>query len=319
MELRHLKYFTVVAEDFSFSRAAVRLYVSQPALSRQIKNLEDELGVVLFLRQPDGVKLTEAGVSFLEHAKDILHRSHIAVQTVQAHYTKTHKPLVIGYIPTILQSFLGETLHRFGRAYPQVTIRFQEMPPGEQVKALRDGAIDIAFMGHPPDELEAEFVVQCVKQVPVAALLPETHALADRDSIDLAELADEKFIGISEETFPGQNDRIRHTCRCAGFTPKLHLFADSQTSMIALVASGQGVAVMPHEAAALPRPQVVFMPLHHPIYYARSTAVWRKETLTQSLDKFLKILFEGREASGVDTVNDCPSSSKGKLVSHLTR
>lgn len=297
MELRHLKYFTVIAEDCSFSRAAVRLYVSQPALSRQIKNLEDELGVVLFLRQPDGLKLTEAGVSFLEYAKDILHRSHLAVQTVQARYTNTHKPLVIGYIPTILQSFLGETLHRFGQAYPQVTIRFQEMPPSEQVKALRDGAIDIAFMGNSPDELEAEFVVQCVKRVPIAAVLPNTHRLADRESIHLAELADEPFIGISEETFPRRNDRIRDTCRCAGFTPKLHLFADSHTSMIALVTSGQGVAIMPNEAATLPHPQVVFMPLHHPIDYARSTAVWRKETPSQSLAQFLKILFENKAAS----------------------
>lgn len=310
MELRHLKYFTVVAEDSSFSRAAVRLYISQPALSRQIKNLEDELGVVLFLRQPDGLKLTEPGKLFLEYAKDILHRSQVAVQTIQAQYTNTDKPLVIGYIPTILHSFLCKTLHRFGLAYPQITVRFQEMPPAEQVKALRDGEIDIAFMGNPPDELEAEFVVQCVKQVPIAALLPDTHRLANQESIHLAELAAEPFIGMSEETFPGRNERIRDTCRCAGFTPNLHLFADSHASMIALVASGQGVAVMPNEAAGLPHPQVVFMPLHHPIYYARSTAVWRKETPAQSLAQFLKILFEGRKDDEVATVNDYFFSSK---------
>ncbi len=109
---------------------------------------------------------------------------------------------------------------------------------------------------------------------------------------DLAELASEKFIGISEETFPGRNDRIRGTCQCAGFTPNLHLFADSHASMIALVATGQGVAVMPQEAEALPHPQVMFMPLHHPLDYARSTAVWRKETPGKSLDKYLQILFE---------------------------
>ena len=97
---------------------------------------------------------------------------------------------------------------------------------------------------------------------------------------------------MSEETFPGRNDRIRGTCRCAGFTPNLHLFADSHASMIALLAAGQGVAVMLNKAQALPNPQVVFMPLHHPIYYARSAAVWRKEKPSKSLDKYLKILFE---------------------------
>lgn len=292
MELRHLKYFVAVAAELNFSRAAVRLYISQPALSRQIKNLEDELGVLLFLRQPDGLILTEAGIFFIEQAKDILHRSQVAVQTLKADYTNTHQPLVIGYIPTILQTFLGQTLNRFGQAYPEVSVRFQEMPPSEQVKALREGAIDIAFMGNPPDELDAEFTVKCVKKVPIAAVLPDTHPLAGESSINLASLASEKFIGMSEEKFPGRNDRIRDTCRYAGFIPNLHLFADSHASMIALVGAKQGVAVMPQEAEALPHPQVVFVSLHHPIYYARSTAVWRKEIPTKSLDKYLKILFE---------------------------
>ncbi|GET37675.1 LysR family substrate-binding domain-containing protein [Microseira wollei] len=221
-----------------------------------------------------------------------MNRSHVAVQTIKTHYANTNEPLVIGYIPTILQSFLGQTLKRFGIAYPEVAVRLQEMPPSEQVRALRDGAIDIAFMGNPPDELDEEFTVKCIKKVPIAAVLPDTHPLADKSSINLAELASEKFIGMCEETFPGRNDRIRDTCRCAGFMPNLHLFADSHASMIALVAAGQGVAVMPNEAEALPHPQVVFMPLHHPIYYARSTAVWRKETPSKSLDKYLKILFE---------------------------
>lgn len=292
MELRHLKYFVAVAEELNFSRAALRLYISQPALSRQIKNLEDELGVVLFLRQSDGLILTEAGKYFLEQAKDILHRSHVAVQTIKARYSNTDEPLVIGYIPTILQSFLGQTLHSFGVAYPEVAVRFQEMPPSEQVRALRNGSIDIAFMGNPPDELDSEFTVKCVKKVPIAALLPETHPLARESSINLASLASEKFIGMSEELFPGRNARIRDVGRCAGFMPNLHLEADSHASMIALVAAGQGVAVMPQEAAALPHPQVVFVPLHHPVYYARSTAMWRKEAHTKSLDKYLKILFE---------------------------
>ncbi|MEG5061985.1 LysR substrate-binding domain-containing protein [Microcoleus sp. A2-C5] len=292
MELRHLKYFVAIAEELSFSRAAIRLYISQPTLSRQIKNLENELGVVLFLRQSDGLTLTEGGEFFLEKSKDILNRSHLAVQTIKADYTDKHEPLVIGYIPTILESFLGKTLQRFGLVHPEVAVRFQEMPPSEQVRALRDGAIDIAFMGNPPSELDSEFVVKCVKKVPIAAVLPDTHPLAHKSSINLASLVSEKFIGMSEEKFPGRNSRIRATCHEAGFTPNLHLEADSHASMIALVAAGQGVAVMPNEAGALPHPQVVFVPLHHPIDYARSTAMWRKEIPTQSLDKYLEILFE---------------------------
>ncbi|VXD17794.1 LysR family transcriptional regulator [Planktothrix paucivesiculata] len=290
MELRHLKYFVAVAEDLNFSRAAVRLYISQPALSRQIKDLENELSVMLFLRQSDGLKLTEAGKFFLEQAKDILNRSYVSVQTIKANYTNQDQPLVIGYIPTILQSFLGQTLQSFGLAYPQVAVSFREMSPSEQVKALRDGGINIAFMGNPPDNLEEEFMVKCIKKVPIIALLSNQHPLANQASINLAELASEKFIGMSEETFPGRNDRIHDVCRCAGFIPNLHLFADSHASMIALVATGQGVAIMPSEAEALPHPQTVFVKLNHPLYYSRSTAVWRKETPAKYLDKFLTIL-----------------------------
>ncbi|MBD2484879.1 LysR family transcriptional regulator [Planktothrix sp. FACHB-1365] len=292
MELRHLKYFVAVAENLNFSRAAVRLYISQPALSRQIKDLEKELNVMLFLRQPDGLKLTEAGKFFLEQAKDILNRSDVSVRTIKADYANQDQPLIIGYIPTILQSFLGQTLQKFGLAYPQISVSFREMSPSEQVKTLRDGGINIAFMGNPPDDLSEEFMIQCIKKVPIVALLSNQHPLADQSSINLAELASEKFIGMSEETFPGRNDRIHDVCRCAGFTPNLHLFADSHASMIALVATGQGVAVMPIEAEALPHPQTVFVKLHHPLYYARSAAVWRKETPAQSLDKFLKVLLD---------------------------
>lgn len=290
MEFRHLKYFVTVAEEGSFSRAAVRLYVSQPALSRQIKHLEAELTVALFLRRSDGLRLTEAGKFFLEQAKDILNRSHVAVHITRERFTESEKPLTIGYIPTILQSFLGEALNRFGQAYPRVIVHPRELSPSEQVKALRDGTIDIAFMGNPPDELEEEFIVRCVKRVPIAALVPETHELAGRASIDLRELAAEKFIGMSEETFPGRNDRIRGVCSEAGFAPDLRSMADSHASMIALVAAGRGVAIMPIEAEALPHPRVRFVPIHHPVHFARSAAVWRQETPAGSLEKFLEIL-----------------------------
>jgi len=295
MELRHLRYFLVVTENRSFNRAATQLYISQPALSRQIKNLEDELGTALFLRQSSGLKLTDAGHFFLEYAKDILHRSQIAVQTTQTRYGNLAESLKIGYIPTILQSFLGETLQKFGQTYPQDSICLQEMSPNEQVKALRSGAINIAFMGNPPSELGKEFAVKCVKRVRIAAVLPDTHRLANQESIDLADLADEKFIGMLEETFSGRNDRIRDTCRCAGFVPNLHQFADSHSSMLALVAAGQGVAVMPLEAAALPHPQVMFVALKSPVYYARSTAMWRKDSPTPILSNFLKVLLESRK------------------------
>lgn len=291
MELRQLRYFVAVAEDSNFSRAATRLYISQPALSRQIKNLEDELGSTLFLRQADGLKLTEAGYFFLEQAKEILKQSQTTIEILQSRYKQVEQPLRIGYIPSTLKSILGDALNRFGPVYPQIPLRLKEMCPTEQVKALREGTIDIAFIGNAPSELEAEFEVQCVKCVPVNAVLQETHQFADRASIQLNELSKDKFVGVSEETFPKRNEYIRDVCRRAGFTPDISISADTLGSMLALVAAGQGVALIPSEAASLPHTQVVFVPLSPPCF-ARSTAMWRKEPLNPSLKHFLKVLLE---------------------------
>lgn len=294
MELRQLKYFITIAQEQSFTKASERLHITQPALSRQIKQLEDGLGTVLFLRTKDGLILTQAGMYLFEQAQNILQQCQIVIQTIRDQYssTATDKPLIIGYIPTILQSFLGATLHTFGLTYPHVSIALKEMSPSQQVQALRDKAIDIAFMGNPPDELASEFQVQCIRLVPIVVLLPETHPSAQQRSLDLAEFARCKFIGMVEETFPGRNDRIRHCCQMAGFIPNLHSMADTHSSMIMMVGLGQGIAIMPNEAAALPHPKVTFVPLHHPLYYARSTAVWRKEMPTDALAKFLQLLLE---------------------------
>lgn len=297
MELRHLRYFIVVAKELSFSRAADELYISQPALSRQIKNLEDELGVTLFLRQPSGLVLTEAGSFFLDQAKDILRRSHDVVQNIQVRFNHKSESLTIGYFTVLLQSFLGEVLSRVSLTYPNMTLNMREMVPAEQAKALRNGEIDIAFPGNPLKALEEEFEVATVKRLPIGVVLPECHRLAKHFSINLADLARENFIGVSESTFPGVNERVRETCRKAGFTPKIYPFADTPASVTAFVAAHQGIGLMPLEAAALQHPEVVFIPLHYPTVYARSVAMWRKETPTDSLNAFLRILLEPKVQS----------------------
>ena len=138
-------------------------------------------------------------------------------------------------------------------------------------------------------------MVQSVKSVPLNALLPDTHRLVDRDSIQLIELADEKFVGVSEETFPKRNEFMRDLCRWAGFAINIWISADTLGSMITLVAAGQGVALIPSEAASLPHAQVVFKPFDPPIF-AQSKALWRKEPPTKSLEQFLKILHKCGES-----------------------
>lgn len=295
MELRHLRYFTTVAKELSFSRAADELYISQPALSRQIKNLEDELGVALFLRQPGGLLLTEAGRFLLEQSQDILHRSNEVVQNIQARFGNTEQALVIGYFAALMKDFLSDVLSCLSSTYPKLNLTLREMLPAEQIKALRSGEIDIAFSGSPPKAMEEEFEVATVKRLSISVVLPKAHPLAKQFSVNLADFATEDFISVSDTTFPGCISKIRDICRQAGFTPKMSTFTDTPTSVTALVAARQGIGLMAAESAAIRHPEVVLIPLHYPVVYSRSVAMWRKETPTDALNKLLKVVFQLQE------------------------
>src|SRR6185503_14597818 len=159
MELRHLRYFVTVAEELNISRASARLRISQPAVSRQLRDLEEELRVALFNREKHGLKLTPAGQAFLAHARDLLRRSGEAVKQMAAFNEQARETLTVGYIAPILSSTLTPALRSFSQAHPQAEIALREMSPAEQVKALRADRIDLALLGNPCAELDREFTI----------------------------------------------------------------------------------------------------------------------------------------------------------------
>jgi LysR family transcriptional regulator, benzoate and cis,cis-muconate-responsive activator of ben and cat genes len=289
MELRHLRYFVMVAEERNVSRAAARLYVTQPAISRQLKDLEAELGVKLFDRTHTGIALTDAGQTLFTHAREILIRSQQAVEEVRAQAGRT-KPLIVGYVPYAPASFLSKLLRTLARRDPEMAVDLQEMQPGEQIEALSKGAIDVALIGEPCTELHDLFEVRTVRLVAVCAVLPDDHALASRKAIDLGELAGSSFVGLSPKQFPGRNDFLRESCRKAGFEPKLRLQANSLSAALGMVASGRGVALMPADIAFLPHPDTVFVKISKPKLTLESTAVWRKADESRVLKLFVDTL-----------------------------
>jgi DNA-binding transcriptional LysR family regulator len=261
VELRHLKYFVTVAEERNFSRASARLRVSQPAVSRQIKDLEDEVGAELFVRASTGLKMTPAGETFLAHARDILRRSSDSLKAMQAFRTPGPQSITVGYIPTALPSFLTDALREFSHRYPKVAVHLRELSPQHQVDALRAEKIDLAFIGNPCPELKRDFDLTIVKRIPLSVALPDNHRLAKRKTMELNELCDEDFVGLAENHFPGRNNFICKTCQQAGFTPRIKSQADSLSSMLALVAAGKGVALLPSEVENLPHAKAVFVEL----------------------------------------------------------
>ena len=262
MELRHLRYFTAVADEASFTRAAARLHVTQPALSRQIRDLEEELGVELIIRASSGgIVLSPAGKAFLADARRILELSSEAALSVRRFAECRQHALAIGYIAPALGSFLATSLQVFGQRHPQVKVSLFELSPAKQIEALKAGKLDIALIGHACPELEREFDLFSIRSVPICAVLPEGHRLAESKAVSLRELEGERFIGLDEESFPGRNDFIRDICRRARFTPDISTEADGLASALAMIGAGLGISLMPDEVADLPHRHVVFRPL----------------------------------------------------------
>jgi len=276
MELRHLRYFVTTAEELNISRASARLRISQPAVSRQLRDLEEELGVVLFDRKKSGLRLTPAGESFLAHARDLLRRSGDAVREMASFRQRAMAVVTVGYFAPVLASILTLALRRFSQRHPDTDVALREMPPGEQLKALREERIDLALIGNPCPEVEREFVVTVLKRIPFQAVLPDDHLLALRKRVNLSQLEGEQFIGFAEEKFPGRNAAICAACQAAGFTPQFRHRVENLTALLALVAAGKGVTLAPAEVSQLPHPQAVFVSLAPPVPSVVSALARRK-------------------------------------------
>jgi len=287
MELRHLRYFVTVAEELNISRASARLRISQPAVSRQLRDLEEELGVALFRREKSGLKLTPAGDTFLAHARDLLRRSGDAVKQMESFGKRAKEIVRVGYIAPVLAGILTPALRLFSQHHPDTEVALHEMPPGEQPKALREGSIDIALIGNPCPEVEREFAVNVLTRIPFQAVLPDNHLLALRKRIALSELEQEPFIGFSEKEFPGRNNAIRAACQAAGFTPRFRHHVENLTALLAFAAAGKGVTLAPAEVSQLPHPQAVFIPLARPVPSVISVAARRPDDRNPLLQELL--------------------------------
>lgn len=277
MELRHLRYFVTVAEELNVSRASARLRISQPAVSRQLRDLEEELGVQLFRREKSGFKLTPAGETFLAHARDLLRRSADAVKEMESFNARPGGILAIGYIAPALTSMLTPALRRFAEQHSQIEVALREMSPGDQLIALREGRIDLALIGNPCFEVEREFTVTVLTRIPFQVVLPDNHLLALRKRIALSDLQAEPFVGFAEDKFPGRNAAICAACQAAGFTPRFRQNVESLTALLATVAAGKGVTLAPREVSQLPHPQATFVPLAPPVPSVVSAGVQRKD------------------------------------------
>jgi DNA-binding transcriptional LysR family regulator len=245
MELRHMRYFVAVAEERNFTRAAARLHLAQPSLSRQIRALEDELGVTLLHRSKGGITLTAAGNEYLAQARKLLADSANAVQLTQAAGRSERRQLVIGSVePALASGLLATILKVFSTAHPTVRVEIREYVSLEQHHKIAARELDAGFVYRPPEDVTLYDSFTVLENRHVAAL-PASHRLAQKSELFLRDLAGERFVQFPRWLWPERVDAIAQKCAEAGFTMRVVQEAQPMHSLLNFVSRGFGVAIIP--------------------------------------------------------------------------
>lgn len=289
MEIRHLRYFCVLAEQLHFTRAALLLNVAQPALSHQIKQLEEELGTQLVERTNRRVRLTAAGEVFLARAARILEQLDQAARETARVGQGEAGSLVIGVVSTAVCSVLPQILRNFRRESPNITIDIREMEPGEQVEALRKETIDIGLLFLAIQDPALDSLVVSRERLIVA--VPTGHPPASTEKVHLKDLDAETFLIPRQQSVPGFHELVLDTLRAGGIaSPRLQPTRLLQTAVF-LVAGQLGVALVPESFRQHLRVRgCVYRDLAGPPTYADLIGLWRRNNMPPALRRFIQQL-----------------------------
>ena len=298
-ELRHLRYFTTVAAEGSFSRAAEKLHIAQPPLSRQVQQLEDEIGVRL-LDRGRPLTLTETGRYLFEQARQILQR----VEETQAMTRRIAKGMVlqfnIGFVASTLYDALPELIRRFRITVPGVEVHLLEMTTMEQVAALKDGRIDVGFGRLKFDD--AAIVRKVIREEKLCLVVPAGHPLAETGAaIRLKQTAGEPLIIYPKSPRPSYADQVLGFYRDAGFEPRIGMEARELQTALGLVAAGGGVCVVPASVRRLGRDDVRFIELDEPKLSTPIIMSYRKADSSRLLTQLITLVREFDKWGGVET------------------
>ena len=264
MDIKKLNYFLVVAEELSFSKAARKLGIGQPALSRAIKDLEKAVGSELFLREVNPIQLTPAAEALLpkvDEALMVLDEGFEAVRQIEA---AGETALDVAYLPSSYESFVGDALNVFCQTLPSIRLNPHPQDAGSMIEGVRSGKLDVAFIGHICPELEREFDLFLLHRIPLCVVVAKHHPLANAKSVTLEQFAEYSLISLTAESFPGRHELITGLCREAGIKPPIIKRVDSLLSALANIANGDAFTIMPREVENIATQHVRFLELTHP-------------------------------------------------------
>lgn len=259
--LRELECFTAVAEELSFTRAAQKLRLAQPPLSRHVRALEAKVGTALFHRQARRVALTPAGALFYEQTRAVLPQLRHAGETTRRFASGETATLRLGFVSAVLSPELVETLRRFRARHPRVQLVVQDGSPVELLAALVRGTLDGGFVGLHPRERTPGIQFVPWRRESLAAFVPSGHPLAKRKDITLRDLTGEAFVAVSNEGAPAFAAYLRELCARAGFRPRITSETARAQAVVVMVAAGAGIALLPESLARVVGKAAAVVPL----------------------------------------------------------
>ncbi len=287
MKLRQLEIFLAVAEEQSFSRASRRLNTSQPALSRAVQSLEEELGAPLLIRETTQVRLTPEGERLEGLAMEILEKVEDTKREIRQMSGSTPH-LDIGYIPPALDTFLQEVMDSACSRLPHLLLSLHDQTPEAQMRLMEKKKLDIGLVGSVCTEVESRFDLFSICRIPLRLAVSRRHPLADHERVKLADCKDEPFIRLRSDTFASQQRAVEDACARAGFKPKPGEEADTLNSLAALIGSGRGITLVPADLAPRFPEQVKLVPISEPVCDIDFTAVVSRDESRPLITTFLQ-------------------------------
>jgi DNA-binding transcriptional LysR family regulator len=300
VELRHLRYFLAVAEERHFTRAAERLGIQQPPLSRQIRQLEEEIGAPLFRRLSRGVELTESGTLLLDEARRLLQQLERIKLEVQNRARGEGGRISVGFAgATYFAPSVTRIVREFRERHPGVSVSPVQSNTPWLVDALRSREIDIAFIRPPVGHGEG-LAAEPIIDEPMLAVLPGSHRLASEKAIALADLAEEVFILFPRSIGPGLYDSLIAGCQKAGFSPRLGQEAPQIPAIIPMVAAGFGVSLVPQSIRQIRTEGAAYVPLDGDVLRAPISLAHRRDDASAAIRNFIAVARRRRRVATRD-------------------
>jgi DNA-binding transcriptional LysR family regulator len=290
IDLRQLRYFLAVSEELNFSRAALRLHISQPPLSRQIQQLEDQLGVQLFIRSKTGVTLTDAGKAFLPEVKRALLQVEKAIDAARTTRGANSGKFVVGYTTVFERSAIPDVMGELRQRYPDWQFLTRGHHSINLVREVKNGTMDAAFIGLHTDA--QGLMVENIIDDPLVVAMPSTHRLAPKRSISFNDLCDEPIFWFQRRLNPGFYDHCQAFFNRIDFKMNVIPEPPDHHIMLGLIAEGKGIALVPSSLQRIKRQGVIFRKMkEEPNRLSMGiTVVYAKQNTSPVLQSFLELI-----------------------------